>query len=211
MKLFSPDSKFMIAMAQLGDLTILNFLYLLTCLPVFTIGAATTALYTVTFRNTRDWGRGLIRSYFRAFRDNFKQGTVLGLILLAVGGCTLLDAFLFYRLNGPIRYLFILFGTLFVMLLFTASYAFPLLSQFSNSTKETLKNAFILGLGSGPRSILMGLMNIAPFVVLYANYFMFFKMAFLWVFWYFSTIAYFNALLLKKVFKPYRNDEEDTQ
>lgn len=211
MRLFSPDSKVMIAMARLGDLTILNFLYLLTCLPIFTIGAATTALYTVTFRNTRDWDNGLVRAYFRAFRDNFKQGTCLWLILLVCGGAALLDAWLFHQLTGPVQKLYILFAVLFALVLLTGAYVFPLLSQFDNGNKETLKNALLLSIGYLPRSLLMAAMNVFPFYLLACNWLVFFKAAFLWVFWYFSSIAYFNALLLKKVFKPYRNDEEDAQ
>lgn len=211
MRLFSPDSKLMISMARLGDLTILNFLYLLTCLPVFTIGAATTALYTVSFRNTRDWENGLVRTYFRSFRDNFKQGTCLWLILLVCGGAAFLDAWLFYRLTGPVRKLYIVFALLFALVLLTAAYAFPLLSQFENGTKGTLKNALLLSIGYLPRSLLMVVMNIFPFYFLITSWIVFFKAAFLWVFWYFSSIAYFNALLLKKVFKPYRHDEEDAQ
>ena len=54
MKLFSPDSKFMRAMSRLGDLLLLNLVFLLCCLPLVTVGAAQTALYTVCFRLIRD-------------------------------------------------------------------------------------------------------------------------------------------------------------
>lgn len=208
MRLFSPDSKLMISMARLGDLTILNFLYLMTCLPVFTIGAATTALYTVSFRNTRDWGNGQIKAYFQAFRDNFKQGTALWMILLVCGGAAFLDAWLFHRLTGPVQKLYIVFAVLFALVLLAGSYVFPLLSQFENGNKGTLKNALLLSIGYLPRSLLMAAMNVFPFYFLATSWIVFFKSAFLWVFWYFSSVAYFNALLLKKVFNPYRNEED---
>ena len=60
MKLFSPDSKFMRAMSMLGDLLLLNLIFLICCVPIVTIGAASTALYTVAFRMARGTGlRGL--------------------------------------------------------------------------------------------------------------------------------------------------------
>ena len=67
---FSLDSKFMQAMSRVADLIILNVIYLVTCLPVVTIGAAGTALYTVCFRLGTDREGSLVKGYFRAFRDD---------------------------------------------------------------------------------------------------------------------------------------------
>ena len=66
---FSLDSKFMQAMSRVADLIILNVIYLVTCLPVITIGAAGTAMYTVCFRLGTDREGSLVKGYFRAFRD----------------------------------------------------------------------------------------------------------------------------------------------
>lgn len=208
MHLFSPDSKLMISLSRLGDLVVLNFVFILTCLPVFTIGAALTALYTVTFRNLKEWENGLA-AYFKAFRDNFKQATVIWLLLLVVGACTLFDVMLFRQMTGMLHYLYVPSVILFVLVIFTASYTFPLLSQFNNGNKQTLKNALLMSLGYLPRSLLIGAMNAIPFMLLSFDLLLFMNAAFLWVFLYFSAIAYFNALLLKKVFAPYLEKEED--
>lgn len=208
MHLFSPDSKLMTSLSHLGDLVLLNFFFLLTCLPVFTIGAAVTALYTVNFRNLKEWEHGLI-AYFKAFRDNFKQATVIWLILLLIGGCTLFDVMLFRQLTGALHYLYVPSIILFVLVIFTASYAFPLLSQFNNGNKQTMKNALLLSLGYLPRSLLIAVLNAIPFMFLAFDLLLFMNAAFLWVFLYFSAIAYFNTLLLKKVFAPYLEKEED--
>ena len=69
--MFSPDSKFMEIFGRITDLILLNILFLITCLPVFTIGAATAALYTMCFRLMREEYSGIIKPYFKAFRDNF--------------------------------------------------------------------------------------------------------------------------------------------
>ena len=105
MKLFSPDSKFMIAMSRLADLTLLNLLFLITCIPLFTVGAASTALYTVAFRIGTVRETGVIKPYFRAFRDNFRQATILWLLLVLGGGCAVFDITLFYGMNSLLRYL----------------------------------------------------------------------------------------------------------
>ena len=147
-KLFSPDSVFMRAMSRIGDLLILNFLFLLTSIPVVTIGAGATALYTVTFRFDTDNEAGIVGSYFRAFRANWKQATAIWLILLVCGGSAGLNAFLFYSMSGVFRYLAVLFVLLLALLLLTAGYTFPLLSQFDNRVMTTLKKGtklFYLG------------------------------------------------------------------
>lgn len=209
MNLFSPDSKFMIAMSRLGDLILLNFFFLLTCVPIFTIGAAATALYTVAFKFGTDREIGVISGYFRAFRANFKQSTQLWLILLLCLVCTAWDVVFFYQMPGPAHFLFLPFGALLLLLLLTVSYVFPLLSQFDSRNTQTLKNALIFALGYLPRSIAITALSIFPFFILWFDLMVFLEAGFLWVFLYFSAIAYFNSLILKKVFEPYRDTEEE--
>lgn len=207
--LFSPDSKFMQAMSRIGDLLLLNVLFLFTCVPIITIGAACTAMYTVCFRFGSDRERGIIRSYFRAFRENFKQATVLWLIILLCGVTAGFNICLFNSISGSVRYAFILFAILFVMVLLIGAYTFPLLSQFDNDIRSTLKNALILSLGYLPRSVVIAALNVFPFVLMVLDFYAFLQAAFLWVALYFSTAAYLNTFLLKKVFAPYLGESEE--
>lgn len=208
MKLFSPDSKFMVTMGRLADLIVLNFIFLITCIPLFTIGAASTAMYTVTFRMGTDKDDGVVKPYFRAFKANFKQATVMWLLLLLGGLCAAFDTYLFYKMGGWIHFLFVPFAIILIVILFIASIAFPLLSQFNNSTKQTILNALFLSLGYLPRTILVAAMNAFPFAVFVYSNLLFFQTAFMWVFLYFSVAAYFSSLLLKRVFKPFMEPEE---
>lgn len=205
--LFSPDSRFMRAMSRIGDLLLLNFFFLLTCVPVITIGAASTALYTVCFRFETDREAGVIRSYFRAFRDNWKQSTLLWLFLLLCGGSACFNAYIFCCMSGVIHYAFIPFLILFALVLLIGSYTFPLLSQFDNNTLSTLKNALALSLGYLPRSVLITALNIFPFALLLTNLYAFLQAAFIWAALYFAAAAYLNSWLLKKVFAPYLEKE----
>lgn len=205
--LFSPDSKFMQAMSRVCDLLILNLIFLLSCIPVITIGAASTALYTVCFRFGTEREQGVVKSYFRAFRENFKQATVLWLILMLCGGTACWNAVFFYQMPSPLHYAFILFAGLFVLALLIAAYVFPLLSQFSNDSRSTLKNALILSIAYLPRSAVIAAILVFPFVLLFLDLYLFFQTGFIWVTFYFSAAAYINSLLLKKVFAPFLNEE----
>ena len=209
--LFSPDSKFMTVMSRVGDLVILNLLVLLTSIPIFTIGASVTALYTVCFRFGTDREQPVFRSYFRAFRDNFKQATQIWLILLVCGAACCFDIYIFLSLPSMLRYVSVVFCIALVLVVLVFSYAFPLLSQFENKNKNILTNALFLSLGYLPRSILLTALNVLPWVLLVTNIITFMQAGFLWVALYFSTAAYVGTLLLKKVFAPYMPEESDEE
>lgn len=203
------------AMSRIGDLLILNFLFLLTCLPFFTIGAASSAMYTVCFRFGTDRESGLLKSYFIAFRDNFKQSTALWLVILFCGCTAFLNTYLFYLMPGAIRYAFILFAILFVLVLLLSAYAFPLVSQFNNHVASTLRNALILSLAYLPRSVLIVALNVFPFALIMLDLYTFLQAGFIWIVLYFSAAAYINTFMLRKVFAPYmpsvESEKEDTQ
>lgn len=203
------DSKFTQAMNRLADLMLLNLLFLVTCLPVFTIGAASTALYSVTFRIGTDREEGIFRCYFRAFRDNFKQGTGLFLALFLPGVLLLVCLFLSTALGGALRYLSLAYIPLLLLLAFVYSYAFPLLSQFYGTVKLTLKNALLLSIGYFPRTVVMVVLNLLPLALFYAQTMFFFQVGILWLLLYFSAASYLNAQLLRKIFAPYQPSEED--
>ena len=207
--LFAPDSRFMRYLNRFADLMILNLLFLLTSIPIFTIGASLTALYSVCFHLGTDREGSTFRDYFAAFKENFRQATSLFLLLLlwlmGTGGAAVIFCFM----AGWMHYLFVPFAVLFIVVVLVASYVFPLLSRFENRTATTLKNAALLSLGYLPRSIIIGAINLFPFVLLAVDLLTFLKAGFAWLIIWFSAAAYCNCLLLKRVFVPYLEEEND--
>ena len=202
--MFSPDSKFMEIFGRITDLVLLNLLFLITCLPVFTIGAAITALYTMCFRLMREEYSGIVRSYFRSFKDNFKQATLIWLLLLVLIVPALYYFTLLFRLEGILRYSAFVFVLIAVVGLMTASYDFPWISQFENTMVQSLKNALILSISRLPRTAAILAINLMPLIVWFINPELFIQVSFLWVALYFAAAAYMNTGLLWHVFKPYR-------
>ncbi len=209
MKLFSPDSRFMRAMSMLGDLLLLNLIFLICCVPIVTIGAASTALYTVAFRMARGTEGHVLGLFFRAFRQNFRRATGLWLLLLLAGGVAVVDIWIFAAFSGVLRLIEIPFVLLLIVALFTAGYAFPLLSQFENTVKGTLKNALALSLGYLPRTLVITALNVFPLVRLLYDPYLFLNAGFIWAFLWFSAAAYLAAKLLEKVFAPYREEKKE--
>lgn len=198
--IFSLDSKLMQGLSRLGDILILNVLYLLTCIPIITIGAATNALYSVCFKMGTDDEGSLYRRYFRVFAADFKQATVLWLILFAVGFSSVYYFFLFFSAAGALRYVCIPALLIFLAAAFTAGYAFPLLSQFEDPTKVILRNALLLSMGYLPRSLVIAVVDLLPAALFFFAPYTFLRLGIVWFTVYFSAAACLNARLLRGVF-----------
>ena len=126
----------------------LNCLWLVSCIPVITIGGATCAAYAVALRLADDdeevqTVRGIVRRFFKAFKQDFLQGLLLSLFTGACGG---LGYFLFdrardYGFNLIIIAALALYAL--VALVFNF-YAYPLIARYSNTFINTLRNAVAL-------------------------------------------------------------------
>lgn len=139
------------------DLMILNILWVVCSLPIITFGAATTAVYYVTFRLNEGKDEHIIRSFFKSFASNFRQSTIIWLILLAVGVVIAGDIRLafFTDLMGSLRYVMMAFSVLLaVVWLAVLSWVFVLQSRFENPVKQTLKNACLLAILNIPTTVL---------------------------------------------------------
>ena len=173
MKFFNYDSPFWSFMSRVADLVILNLLWLLFCIPVFTIGASTAAMYRVTLNMVRGEGGGVVRSFWASFKLNFKQGVLLFLILLIP---TLLVTYeLWLYLSGVVAqsiWMGVVFCFPALLVSLIGAYIYPLLAQFDNSIKNMLKNACLLAIGNLPYSVVMAALNLAvPALLLFATSF----------------------------------------
>ena len=147
---FNYDNPVWRYIGKFGDLIILNILWIICSIPIFTIGASTTAVYYVTLKLVRDDDGYTIKSFLKSFRENFKQATVIWLIMLAAGLILGFDLYFFFQVvtgNSIFRTVFTAaIGALTIIWLFMITYVFPLQSRFYNPVKRTLFNAmFPLG------------------------------------------------------------------
>lgn len=200
--IFSPNSKLYAILNQIADLLLLNLVFLITSLPIFTVGASLTALYTVAFRiGTKEEG-GVIREYFRAFKSNFRIGTVMWLILLAIFVVCGVDIAIASNSEGLLKDIRFIFWAALALAMFVCAYAFPLASRFDNKPLIMLKNALLLSIAHFPRSLLMLLVNLLPAIVLFISLEVFVAVAWFFVVLYFAFAAWINCRILNKVIDP---------
>ena len=176
MKLFSYESRFSQLLLKLCYACCLNLLWFVCSIPVFTIGAATTALYYASLKVVRDEDSHVGALFFRSFRENFRQATVIWLILLGVGLFLGADVYILYHLRLSSAGAPAVLWTLVLAVVIAASvayiivllYVFPLLASVSNTTSAMLKNAFLIGTHYLFATILVFAVHFAMFFVVVA-------------------------------------------
>ena len=208
-KLFDLDSPLMRFLNRMADLLWLNFLTLLLVIPVVTAGAAFTALHFTCLKLVRGEEGYITKDYFRSFKQNFGQATIIWLIALLTAGILVFD-FWYMFFSGEVEKVntFVSAGLMVaaVLYIFTLVFIFPVQSHFINPVRKTIKNAFLLSMMVLPRTLLMLLLWVVPALVMY-----FIQPAFLLtiLFW-FSVPAYFGAMIYNKTFKRFEPEQKDT-
>lgn len=191
---------------RVGDLMILNFIMIICCIPVITVGAAYTAMHYVLLKIVRDREGYLVRGFFKSFVQNFKQATLIWLLMLLVIAIYVGDIFIFNYsgLVFPKAFVIAVLAVA-ILLLMVAVYVFPLQARFENTIRNTLKNAMVLALLNLPKTILMIACYAIPLVICYySSYaFLFFILFGL------SAPAYGAAWIYSGIFKKLEPETEE--
>lgn len=156
--IFNPENRFWMFMDKVMDAMIISILWLVCSLPVVTMGAATTAVFQFTLYQVRDEEGYVWKSFFKAFRQNFRQATILWLGGLAVGAFLLVDVYLcmHLRIPGTLRMaLLVGLGCIGLIYLLTMLYVLPLMACFQVSVKTAVRDSFVMAVGNLPVSLLI--------------------------------------------------------
>ena len=148
------SSKIGAAITAVIDIVTAGLLWLLCSLPVVTIGAASAALYYCVVKCIRHERGRLVKSFFAAFRRDFKVATLLWLIFLAAALLLGADVYAFGRMEVP--GLFGMIGRILLLaLLAFFPWVFAFVSRFSNTVSATLKFCGYLALRNIGTTLLM--------------------------------------------------------
>ena len=143
---FNMDSPVMRFLSRVCDLMILNFMCLICCIPIVTIGASVTALYSVTLKMVRGEESYIFKGFLKAFKENFKISTIIWLILAVLGLLIFADYKATQFLPDNMKNIFrILVGVVITFYLLL----------FENNVKNTIKNALLISILNLPHTILV--------------------------------------------------------
>lgn len=197
MKFLDLDSPLMRFLDKVADLMWLNILTMVCCIPLFTIGASLTALHYMAIKIVREEECYITRGFFKSFRENFRQSTVIWLILVVVFAVLGGDFYLMMQHGVEINNIHRLFiMAVGVLVLFTAVMVFPMQARFANPIRLTFKNAFTVAVLQFPKTFLMILLPAFPLLLCYLSWRLF-PVAFLFGI---SAPAVVSAMLYNKIF-----------
>ena len=207
MNILKPDSPVMDFISTVADIIILNLLFIICSLPIVTFGAAYSAKYYVVMKKVRGEDSGTIVPFFKAFKRNFKQSTIVWIIMLVVISIIGLDwQWIMYNgwSNTPMIYRIgvIVFSVIALLITITA---FPTIARYEMKTTEVFKAALIFVIIKFIPLALILLLMIGSVVAClwYAQWF-----PLIYVFCS-TTITYFLAIVFIKQFDKLEKAQAD--
>lgn len=170
MKFFSIDSPFYRFMQRLWDVCKLNLIWLLFSLPVITIGGSTIAAFSVTLKMTEEREGDIIRDFIKGFKENWKQGIPMSVLMFVCPLAVWYDFQLFNNMTEN-ALPFLIVG-MFAAYIFTLSlvYAFALLARYENTVINCLMNSFRLSMKYFGRTLILIAVLVVEFVIWFWNY-----------------------------------------
>ncbi|MFC6315357.1 DUF624 domain-containing protein [Lapidilactobacillus achengensis] len=205
--MFDYDNKLTRIFSAISNLIVLNFLFVVTSLPVITIGASLTSVYAGALSIIHGDGGSISRIYFRSWRRNFGRSTLLWLVSVLVVGVLIMDMFFFKTSPLFTTKLFYYFTILCLVSVITiVIYLFPIQSRFYTTFANSFKNAVLFILGYPIDALIIILLTFGPVLVLAFN----FEKMFLGFLSYFVLIgcslnAYIASFVFNKIFRSYES------
>ena len=167
-KFFNLDSPLMNGLNKVADLMILNIITFVFCLPVVTIGASLTAMNYVALKIVRNEENYIAKAFWKSFKENFKQATIIWVIYIVVILLFVFDYFMIF-MSGAVFPDWAKIGIIVVSVLVLAMslYTFPLLARFENTIGRTIKNSALVSLYIWPKTLLMIVIWAVPVAILF--------------------------------------------
>ena len=201
---FDTDNFLMRISEKVLDIVTVNLLFVVTCLPVVTIGVAKISLYQTVFEVKQSRRVPVVRTYLKVFRQNIKLGFQLGLLELSIVLLSFVDLYLFWGQTAlPFQFVkAICLGILiFLTIVMLASY--PIAARYDLSWKEVLQKGLILASLNFPWFFLMLIILLLIIMVLYLSAFTLLLGGSAFILFGFGLLAFLQVGVMEKLFAKY--------
>ncbi len=199
--LFSMDGVVYKVSSLIWDLFLLNLLWVVFSIPIVTMGASTTALFYVCGKRVNGNEGYIFSDFLKSFKMNFKQSTIIWLLLIFVLALLGLDYVVVGYMGEKMANLRVIFIILIAEVLIISLYLFPILSKFYIKTMNVVKYAFFMA----NRHFLTTILCVALMIGLI---FVTSKFTFLSMFL-ISGYAYIASFMFQRIFDKYIPKQED--
>ena len=204
---FDTDNFLMRFCEKVLDIVTVNLLFVVSCLPIVTIGVAKISLYQTIFEVKSSRRVPVFKTYMRAFKQNLKLGLQLGLLELGIFLISVVDLSLFWGQTGLGFQLIkaICLGILiFLTLVMLASY--PIAARYDLTWKEVLQKGLLLVSFNFVWFFLMLAIILLIIMLLYLSGFTLVLGGSAFLLFGFGLLAFCQAGLMEKLFAKYQTD-----
>ena len=204
---FDTDNFLMRFCEKVLDIVTVNLLFVVSCLPIVTIGVAKISLYQTIFEVKSSRRVPVFKTYMRAFKQNLKLGLQLGLLELGIFLISVVDLSLFWGQTGLGFQLIkaICLGILiFLTLVMVASY--PIAARYDLTWKEVLQKGLLLVSCNFVWFFLMLAIILLIMMLLYLSGFTLVLGGSAFLLFGFGLLAFCQAGLMEKLFAKYQAD-----
>ena len=191
-----------------GDLMALNALWFVCSLPIITVGPSTNALFSVTLKLAEESSFPVLKTFFKAFKENFKQSLVVGAFSILAILLLYADIGYVFAVEGPLQKVYIVVSILlYAVLLTTISYLNALIARYNNSLKGHIINTFKLAFVNPVQTIIIWLtLSIPVLIVLFVQPIVIIYLGWLFIFFLVSLPVYICSTVLMNIFKKFDNE-----
>ena len=204
---FDTDNVLMRFSEKVLDIVTANLLFVVSCLPIVTIGVAKISLYQTMFEIKKSRRVPVFKIYIRAFKQNLRLGLQLGLLELGIVLISFLDLYLFWGQAGLAFQVLkaICLGILiFLTLVMLASY--PIAARYELTWKEVLQKGLLLVSFNFPWFFLMLTILFLIVMVLYVSGFTLLLGGSAFLLFGFGLLAFWQTGLIEKLFAKYQSE-----
>ena len=204
---FDTDNFLMRFCEKVLDIVTVNLLFVVSCLPIVTIGVAKISLYQTIFEVKGSRRVPVFRTYMRAFKQNLKLGLQLGLLELGIFLISVVDLSLFWgqtSLGFQLIKAICLGILIFLTLVMLASY--PIAARYDLTWKEVLQKGLLLVSFNFVWFFLMLAIILLIMMLLYLSGFTLVLGGSAFLLFGFGLLAFCQAGLMEKLFAKYQAD-----
>ena len=195
-----PDTPVLLMLAKACNIILLTLVWAVCCAPVVTIGAATTALYTVMWRISAGQDVRVIREFWNAMRTNWKVATASWGIMLLVGLLLAGNMVALSGVQAPPALLTLMKGAAGLVLisyLIVLHYLFAGIAKYYVTISQAFKNAWLWGMASLPRTLVLFCLSAVSVILVYFLEWLSIVLL--------AYTIYLQAVILNHIFLQYEN------
>ena len=201
---FRYDSKPMQIMASVADMMLLNLCWLLSSIPVVTIGIATTAVFSILGQNERKEGAGIVKRFFAVWKKEWRTATAFWLLQLVVTALLVFNILFFgsnaFGMLGELVKWFSIFAI--VILCAWSVMIYPQIGRYRNTFLGYLKNGLLIMAGNFWRCVLVLILMALPVIIFMVFLEYFLKTGVIWIMFGFSFLFWLSNKLIMPAFEP---------